>query len=193
MSEQRATPSNFTTQPFLFGLFGDFTNMETLARFAKCSKTARSYIIPILERKKNNANEMRTLIPRLLPSLVNFPLDRDPAYYQTLLNTFFNPDPASTPLLAEVSYGVGLSFMGRICFVVEMTDNVMPAMRTQLGRRLILQATEDWRAVIMRRPQYAFRDTDLLRLTAFADSVRTDYAVVNDRITSVYERIHAPA
>lgn len=175
--------------PRLFSVMSEFTYPETLARVAKCSKAARVFILPILERKKNDVVEMREMIPRLLPSIAYFRTDQELSYYQTMLDAFFTLDPAQTPMLfTEISYAVGLSVMGNTLSVVGITDNVMPAMKTLLGRRLILQAIDDWRTVLLRRPQNMYRDLDLLHLTTFTDSVRADYAVVEGKITSVYER-----
>ena len=176
-----------TPQSRLLCVMQEFMYPETLAMVAKCSKTAHTLVLPILERKKNDTDEMRRMIPRILPLLIKFPFDRDLLYYQTLLNTFYTHDRTPTFSPTETHHRIGSAFMEGTCSVVIMTDMVMPAMRTLIGRKDILRAIEQWRSVVMQRPACPFKSMDLMLLASFAESIRTDYAVVNDHITSGFE------
>ena len=66
-------------------------------------------------------------------------------------------------------------------------------MRSTKGRKLILASIEEWRAAIRRKSdRYAWKINDLKMLQTLEESVFTDFAIVNSRITSRCEYTLVP-
>ena len=190
MSEQQQyTP---TTEPRLLKItalvLGEIMHPETLAKIAKCSKTAHSITSTTLQRKMLDKEELCLMIPRLFPGIRNFPADKDVAYYHALLDAYFTP-PESDVLSsrAEVCSRISYSmpFLFGLYFLI---SDVLPEMRSANGRKLILAAIEEWRAAMRRNPSSnLWKMSSLETLQTLENSVLTDFAVVNNHITSRFE------
>jgi hypothetical protein len=192
MSEQ----SLKTTEPRLLKIMttvlGEFMHPEILVKVSKCSKSAHSIASTTLQRKMWDRQEMSRLIHRLFPGIRCFPNDKELAYYHTLLDAYFAPPPNYDSLSSqvEVSYRIGLSMDTSMDHGTYFTtEKVVPAMRSANGRKMILAAIKDWQAAMMRKPESNVRKTcNLQKLQNLTAIVLTDFAIINNRITSRFER-----
>ena len=190
MSEQP-----ITTKPSLFKIIalvelGEFMHPETLAKLSKCSKTAHTLVSATLLRKMCDKEEMRLMIPRLFPGIRGLPNDKELGYYHTLLNAYFTPPKPYEGIWSsiEVIFWVGTTLDRTVSGCLDMTVAIMPAMRSASGRKTILAAIKDWQAAMMSKPDtYVWKRCNLHKLHALAASVPTDFAVINNKITSQYD------
>ena len=74
-------------------VMGDFMYPETLARVAKVSKRAHSFITPILERKRADKDEMCQMLLRMLTDTGHLP--------KGMSSFFYNMDQATALLLIQ--------------------------------------------------------------------------------------------
>ena len=184
------TPLALTiSQPSIFNAMGDFVHPEVLARFAKCSKTAHTFFIPIIERKKGDKQEMHSLVLRIFPLLKNLPGDKEASYYHDLLQSYFSPTRDPAPMLVYASFQVGSMLDRNISSEPEMMSCVMSSMRSAKGRRQVLQAIRDWRAHV-RQECPGLPDIHVFRLRlleTLESCVRNDFVVRVDKITSMHQ------
>ena len=188
MSEHTAT------KPRLFKIIalvelGELLHPETLVKVSRCSKTAHSLVSTTLQRKMWDKQEMSTLIPRLFKGIRGFPKDdKELDYYHTLLNAYFTPTRPYAFTTIEVSFWVGVTLDRSVMGCLDMTVAVMPAMRSASGRKTILAAIKDWQNVMMSKPEsYVWKKCNLQKLHALAASVPTDFAIINNKISSQYD------
>jgi hypothetical protein len=74
-------------------VMGDFMYPETLARVAKVSKRAHSFITPILDRKRADSDEMCQMLRRMLTNSEYLP--------KGMSSFFYNMDQATALLLIQ--------------------------------------------------------------------------------------------
>ena len=135
----------------LFSVMGDYTDIQTLALVARCSKQAHTALMPFLIKKMENKGERKRLFSRLFRgSVIKYlPTNEKADYYSVLLNQYFVT--CTVPHQAEVTHWVGKMLDG---YGDHTNDNqyavrdVMKAMKSALGRRRILVAAKEWGAVL---------------------------------------------
>ena len=154
-------------------------------------KCTQCLVSATLERKMGDKTEMCRMILRLFPGITGVQDDKELEYYHTLVNTYFAPIASTTvPAQVEVSFWVGSSLGRAWADTGNMTGNFMPAMRSAKGRTMIIAAIREWRAATVNKHEsyYYWKRSDLQKLDVLAESVSTtDFAVINNRITSQYE------
>ena len=187
-------------------VMGDFMNPETLARVAKVSKAAHSFITPILERKRADKNEMYQMLLRMFPGIRYLPEGRNASYYNTLIQTYFEPR-VRVPMPVEIGHMIGLgmkqtrkTYMGAVnIFEVirqadtsqtrirdpflagEMCNLIRSAMNSAEGRRRLKQSIRDWEAALqMHVDGLSLLDAYSLRI--IDECVRLDFSIRYDQI-----------
>jgi hypothetical protein len=174
----------------IFNVVSDYMPPESLAKVAKCSKAAEQAITPQLEKKMQSAKEVRQLVLRLFPTMMNLPsvaeMENKTQHYRTILNKYFDPNPNTEPCESQVSNMVGEiatkphPAMYRFGFMlfVEGVD-------TAVGRRRVLKAINDWITYLCRRQANGFHSKGgVERLDALAYDILTDFTMLENRIES---------
>jgi hypothetical protein len=184
-------------------VMGDFMNPETLARVAKVSKAAHSFITPILERKRADKNEMYQMLLRMFPGIRNLQDGRNASYYNTLIQTYFEPR-VRVPMPVEIGHMIGLGMkrtrktMGAVnitevirqasqtripnpSLAGEMCNLIRSAMNSAEGRRRLKQSIRDWEAALQMHVD-GLSLLDVYSLRIIDDCVRLDFSIRNDNI-----------
>ncbi len=171
--------------PRLFGVMGDFMFPEVLARVATCSKTAHTFITPILRLKLSDKGEMYQMMCRLFPGIDGLPEGRDVLYYDSLMRRYFSP--RSVPLPLETNYWVGAVVHSQLHPADEprITFQVMTAMESAEGRRRLIQSINEWRALLALRHGGIHTPQEML-LDTLEACTRTVFGVRNDMIGTLH-------
>ena len=138
----------------IFDVMGDFTDIQTLALVARCSKNAHIAITPLIDKKMESRAERNKLFSRLFPgsSVLNLKSSGNANYYSTLLNRYFVT--CSVPHQAEVTHWVGTMLDGYQNHTIDnkyTVKDVIKAMKSAEGRRRILVAVREWGVVITQK------------------------------------------
>ena len=196
MMMSTTTTANHRPQYYnLLDAMGDFTQPEIIALVAKCSRTARDRLNPLLEIKKSDKAEMYHLITRLFPSIRDLAHHSqlvDASLYNWLLDGYFAPNQDKLPRYCEVVYRIG-NIRSKCNYKFEaLLQDIVPEMQTVYGRRMLLSAVDEWIKVAKRigRMNYANRaakNKELQFLERFKDTVLNDFAVRYCRISTVHQ------
>jgi hypothetical protein len=159
----------------LLDAMGDFTQPEILALVAKCSRTARARLTPLLNVKKSDKAEMHQLVKRLFPDIKDL---EDPAampnssMYTWILDAYFSPDQHYFKF-------------------EDLMKDIVPEMRSAAGRRMLLRAVDEWLQATDRSSKYDAdrrkKDEKLALLERVKESVLKDFTVRFYRISTVHQ------
>ena len=178
----------------LLDAMGDFTQPEILALVAKCSRTARARLTPLLNVKKSDKAEMHQLVKRLFPDIKDL---EDPAatpnssMYTWILDAYFSPDQRTLPQYCEVVHKIGTICSKHYFKFEDLMKDIVPEMRSAAGRRMLLRAVDEWLQATDRSSKYDAdrrkKDEKLALLERVKESVLKDFTVRFYRISTVHQ------
>ena len=90
----------------ILDVMGDFTSIKTLVSVSRCSKQANRITKQYIDRKTDNAQEMRQLVFDIFPTMKNLPMEENAKYYRVLLETYFT---GRSRWLVEISHFCDIS------------------------------------------------------------------------------------
>jgi len=134
----------------LLDVMSDFTQPEILALVARCSRSARAHVTPLLEIKKSNRAEMYQLITRLFPGIKDLKHHSqvdDASVYKALLGSYFPPNQElllQQHYYCEVSLKIGIIRRKYSRKLGGLLQVIVPEMQTVYGRRMLLRAVDEW-------------------------------------------------
>jgi hypothetical protein len=152
----------------LLDVMSDFSSIRTLVSVSRCSKLANQTTKQLIDRKTENAQEMRQLVLDIFPTIVNLPIAEDANYYRVLLETYFMGKSRRS---CEVSYSVGA-----IIYNNNLADRYIPwgfndELGSSAGRKKLLEAVEGWKHLGM--SLYQLRRLQLISNIALVDFSHT--------------------
>ena len=201
-----STPLALTvTRPLIFEVMGDYMYPEVLARVAKASKAARTFITPILEKKKEDKDEMYNVIHRLFPGISFVRGGGSASYYIRLLQKYFEsrvhvPKPVMiSHMVAKGIEKARVSVRSADITVMvkkaaeskqrildprlagELCYEIRSAMNSPKGRRLLLQSIRDWEEALMHESD-GLRLHDAYALRIMEECILLDFSIRFDEI-----------
>ena len=163
----------------ILDVMGDFTDIKSLVAMTRCSKQAKQLLTPLIEKKVQNAHEMRQAVLQTFPLIKELPAvdpDHGAEYFKGLLTHYFTA-PARPKV--QISYRVGC-LLAILSFEPNDRDIhrfVRSEVQTSLGRKRILESIRDWR----QGGELDGRNS-LQRLQKLEDLTRNNFAVNYDDI-----------
>ena len=162
----------------LLDAMGDFTQPEILALVAKCSRTARARLTPLLEIKKSSKAEMYHLITRLFPGIKDLKHHSqvdDASMYNDMLSSYFAPE-CDLPRYCEVVFKVGDIRYSNIFSLRILLEIIRPELQSVHGRRMLLRAVDEWIEATKGK------NRQLMVLDRIKDAVLNNFAAHNRQI-----------
>jgi hypothetical protein len=184
MSLSTTTTANLHSQYNLLDAMGDFTQPEILALVAKCSRTARARLTPLLEIKKSSKAEMYHLITRLFPGIKDLKHHSqvdDASMYNDMLSSYFAPE-CDLPRYCEVVFKVGDIRYSNIFSLRILLEIIRPELQSVHGRRMLLRAVDEWIKATTEghhnssSPPYRIKNRQLKVLDRIKDAVLNNFA-----------------
>ena len=175
----------------IFDVMGDFTDIQTLALVARCSKQMHKAITPLLDKKMECKKERKKLFSRLFRGAVISYLKttEKASYYSMLLNRYFVT--CSAPHQTEVTHWVGKMLDGYQDHTIDnqyAVRDVMKALKSALGRRRILVAVRKWSVVLSKNRGRQGHSEKLYLLDRLTSSVHYDFCCMSDKIHTFFYR-----
>ena len=166
----------------ILDVMGDFTDIKTLGVVSCCSKQAKRLIAPLLEKKIQNACEMRQVVLQTFPLIKELPdvdAEHGADYFKGLLTRYFTA-PARTKFYINLDIGsiMGLFYVG----YNEIYDYMKEEMYSSLGRRRVLECIDELRQEA--DPTIMHPTMILVKLQLIENFIRNDFQVPGDRINS---------
>ena len=151
---------------------GDYTSFGTLFSVSRCSKLANRITKLHIDRKADNAQEMRQLVLDNFPTIQELPAVENvagAAYYRVLLETYFTGKARRS---VEISCCVG-EIMNILSY--EPTDDYMAGffkdeLRSSAGRKKLIDALDGWKHLGMTSFQFK-------RLQLVSSIARLDFSL----------------
>jgi hypothetical protein len=167
-------------------------DLETLARLRSTSKGAHNLVNPTLTRIQNDKVEMYNTLLRWFPDIKDLPTPeslQDSSLYHRLINSYFSPNPDRVLFPVEVSFKLEILRQNHMHTLDNdvLLENIIPEMRSARGRKNLLHAIEEWRAVAYRNPLEIARNNHLAFLDRIENLVRNDFAVRFGGISSEHQ------
>ncbi len=162
----------------LLDVMSDFTQPEILALVARCSRSARAHVTPLLEIKKSNRAEMYQLITRLFPGIKDLKHHSqvdDASMYNDMLSSYFAPE-CDLPRYCEVVFKVGDIRYSNIFSLRILLEIIRPELQSVHGRRMLLRAVDEWIEATKGK------NRQLMVLDRIKDAVLNNFAAHNRQI-----------
>jgi hypothetical protein len=187
------TPADRDTWIAVFAM-NDAVLPETVAMVARCSKTMRRELAPVLELRMCNKATAHGVILRRFPGITGLPdpsQQQDASLYHALLGSYFSPSPGR---LSRMHLFITVQRLGNAFRTAAAANDVHIAMcmfdelRSAKGRAILLEAIAGWRSVVRQALcDENVRRVDLAQLDRFERIVRHDFAVRFDGIGSEHQ------
>jgi hypothetical protein len=160
----------------ILDVMSDFTSIRTLLSVSCCSKLANQTTKQLIDRKTENAQEMRQLVLDIFPTMKNLPMAECANYYRVLLETYF---AGKSRHLVRVSHSIGglLQILSYNPYGVEIARSLRSEIRSSSGRKQILAAVQEWRY-----DDENFPRANLHRLQAISDIARLDFSITGENV-----------
>jgi len=154
----------------ILDVMGDYTSFGTLFSVSRCSKLANRITKLHIDRKAENAQEMRQLVLDIFPTIQALPAVENvagAAYYRVLLETYFTGKARRS---VEISFCVG-DLMHNFL----LADHQIPGffsyeLRSSAGRKKLLDAVDGWKHLGMTSFQFK-------RLQLVSNIARLDFSL----------------
>ena len=172
------TTTTANPQCNLLDVMSDFTQPEILALVARCSRSARAHVTPLLEIKKSNRAEMYQLITRLFPGIKDLKHHSqvdDASMYNDMLSSYFAPE-CDLPRYCEVVFKVGDIRYSNIFSLRILLEIIRPELQSVHGRRMLLRAVDEWIEATKGK------NRQLMVLDRIKDAVLNNFAAHNRQI-----------